>query len=184
MTIEQWGNLEGDWELWAGKAYEMAGGSPEHALVSGELHWEIRNYFRKKKGIMVVYDHDIHLDGNTVLRPDIMVLHTNYTIERKRFCGVPDLVVEVISPSTAIRDMREKYDIYEKFGVKEYWIVDPIGKWLNVYVSENLCFRSDTFLEWAGGESQYAVSNTYPELKIDLDSVFGDIFHFTHYLRK
>ena len=47
--------------------------------------------------------------------------------------GAPDLALEVLSPSTSKKDQREKFDLYERTGVREYWVADPVGKWLCVY---------------------------------------------------
>ena len=51
--------------------------------------------------------------------------------------GTPDLVVEVLSPSTAVRDRGYKFDLYERHGVREYWLVEPEGRFLEVYVLED-----------------------------------------------
>ncbi len=54
-------------------------------------------------------------------------------ITQKNISGAPDLIIEIISPSTAYYDMFDKKELYEHFGVKEYWIVDPIRQWVEVY---------------------------------------------------
>ncbi|MEI8095064.1 MAG: Uma2 family endonuclease [Spirochaetales bacterium] len=48
--------------------------------------------------------------------------------------GAPDLVVEILSPSTSRKDLHEKYALYERSGVREYWVIDPVGRWLQQYV--------------------------------------------------
>ncbi len=69
----------------------------------------------------------------TVVEPDIFVVCDQRKIE-EAFCkGAPDWVVEVLSPSTSRKDMREKFDLYEREGVREYWIVDPFSQSVHVY---------------------------------------------------
>jgi Uma2 family endonuclease len=53
---------------------------------------------------------------------------------RKRLVGAPDLIAEVLSPSTALRDRRDKFHLYEQYGVREYWIVDPRDQLVEVWV--------------------------------------------------
>jgi Uma2 family endonuclease len=83
----------------------------------------------KGKGTVIVAPFDIKLDkSRNSVQPDIIVIlksNQNQINEFGRFEGVPDLLVEVLSPSNKEYDLIKKKDLYEKFGVKEYWIVDP-----------------------------------------------------------
>ena len=174
MTVEEWEKLEGDWELIEGEPHKMASGSHHHGEVGGDLYTDISNYFRQRRNIRVIYDHDIHLDENTVLRPDIMVLDSNYRIGGNKFHGVPDLVVEVLSPSTMSRDLRDKFDIYQKFGVREYWIVHPSDKCIDLYLLEDGLFKKMLFYEYNEAKDSQIKSFIYPDLLIDPHFVFGD----------
>jgi Uma2 family endonuclease len=86
----------------------------------------------KEKGTVIVAPYDIKLDkSRNSVQPDIIVIlksNQNQINEFGRFEGVPDLLVEVLSPSNKEYDLIKKKDLYEKFGVKEYWIVDPETK--------------------------------------------------------
>ncbi len=68
------------------------------------------------------------------MQPDIFVICDRTKITEKNIQGVPDLVFEVLSPVTALKDEREKKLLYERYGVREYIIVDPIGLYLERYV--------------------------------------------------
>ncbi|MCI0712740.1 MAG: Uma2 family endonuclease [Chloroflexi bacterium] len=80
---------------------------------------------------------EVHLDDNNVFEPDVLYIQSdNLTItqlDEKRIMGAPDLVVEVLSPGTAKFDRQEKYQAYEKHGVHEYWIVDPVHEVVEVW---------------------------------------------------
>lgn len=70
---------------------------------------------------------EVYLDEHNIPQPDLVWVAENSIckIERKRLVGAPDLVVEVLSPSTAKRDKTDKFKLYEKHGTREYWLVDP-----------------------------------------------------------
>ncbi len=80
---------------------------------------------------------DVYLDDINVVQPDVMwngVDSPCVLVEDAYWRGAPDLVVEVLSPSTALRDKSTKFQLYEQFGVREYWIIDPTGQYIEVYV--------------------------------------------------
>lgn len=86
----------------------------------------------KGKGSIIVAPFDIKLDKTqNFVQPDIIVIlknNPNQVTEDGRYTGVPDLLIEVLSPSNKEYDLIKKKDLYEKFGVQEYWIVDPDTK--------------------------------------------------------
>lgn len=71
----------------------------------------------------------------TVVQPDICVICDPAKIDRRGCNGAPDLVMEILSPSTGGKDLIVKYDLYERHGVKEYWIIHPAERTLLVYKS-------------------------------------------------
>ena len=108
----------------------------EHGTVDINLVILFGNYCRKNDCGMVFGDNvDIHLpDEKNVLKPDVSVfLNFNLFKHGKNVHGVPDLVVEILSPSTAKKDFSVKKDAYERNGVKEYWIVNHVDKTVQVY---------------------------------------------------
>ena len=90
-----------------------------------------------KGGIAFVAPTEVKLDDNNVFEPDLFyILPSNISITQqddKRIIGAPNLVVEVLSPSTAKFDRQEKYQAYEQHGVDEYWIVDPVHETVEVW---------------------------------------------------
>ncbi|TAL36221.1 MAG: Uma2 family endonuclease, partial [Spirochaetes bacterium] len=69
----------------------------------------------------------------TVVQPDISVVCDAKKLDERGCLGAPDLVVEIVSPGTAAKDMREKQALYETHGVKEYWIIHPLEETLMVF---------------------------------------------------
>jgi Uma2 family endonuclease len=85
---------------------------------------------------------DVILADDTVVQPDILVILKEHARREKEsgLFGAPDLVVEILSPSTADRDLDRKMRTYASHGVPEYWIVDPIAQWIEVDVLESRAF--------------------------------------------
>ncbi|WP_457566616.1 Uma2 family endonuclease [Caldithrix abyssi] len=77
----------------------------------------------------------VDLSEKNVLQPDIIFIakERQEIVTDKNISGAPDLVVEILSPSTAYYDLFDKKELYEQFGVKEYWIVDPMRQWIEIY---------------------------------------------------
>jgi Uma2 family endonuclease len=89
------------------------------------------------KGQVIIAPFDVYLDETSnAVQPDIVVIlktNKNQPEPKGHFHGVPDLVVEVLSPGNLEHDLVKKNDLYEKFGVKEYWIIDPQTKAIIAY---------------------------------------------------
>ncbi|MCK4797753.1 MAG: Uma2 family endonuclease [Spirochaetes bacterium] len=134
------------WELIHGKAYCMSPApSRSHQDISRELLLQIGNYLSDKP--CTVYDapFDVRLpeadesdeDIETVVQPDIIVVCDEAKLDKKGCRGAPDLIIEITSPSTSKKDLKEKFFLYEKHGVKEYWIANPLEKFVMVYKLES-----------------------------------------------
>ncbi len=148
--------------------------SPLHQLISGNLYERIRS-FTKEKGMGVVFYSpiDIYLDEENVYQPDIVFVskEKNEMIKEDGVHGAPDLIIEILSPSTAYYDMRKKFRVYERSGVKEYWIVDPEMNSVEIYLNKNGHF----LLHSRGEEKGEAESSLIEGLKIMLDDIFSQI---------
>ena len=83
-------------------------------------------------------DVQLDCDDKTVVQPDVMVICDRNKYKNGRVFGAPDLIIEVLSPSTRRRDMQLKYSKYANAGVREYWIVDPVKKVVVQYDLEHL----------------------------------------------
>ena len=102
-----------------------------HQVVLNEINFEIQILLKKNKiGEVRIAPYDVHFSKRNIFQPDIIFIANEnlHKVESKGLVGVPDLVVEILSPGTAHVDMGEKRDVYEQYGVKEYFIVDPATK--------------------------------------------------------
>mgnify|MGYP002622391843 CR=1 FL=1 len=107
-----------------------------HAYIMNNIFFNIQSYLRGKKFGRVFTDNmDVHLPDGNIFRPDLFVVCDRKTLKQGRTVyGVPDFAVEILSHSSKKMDVTTKKDIYEKNGVKEYWIVNPWEKSVTVYV--------------------------------------------------
>lgn len=133
-TYEDYCAWEGRWELIDGIPFAMSPApSPNHQWVSSNIKGELRTSI-KKSGCTncKVYDFiDIKVSENTILQPDAVVVCKDIT---KPFLDFPAaLVVEILSPSTAIKDRNSKFYIYEEQKIPYFIMVDPIKKEIEVY---------------------------------------------------
>jgi Uma2 family endonuclease len=116
---------------------------PDHQDIVGNVYALLRDHARQHGGRAVVSPVDVYLsDGNRV-QPDVMWLAPDSQCARTDtdYRGAPELVAEVLSPSTATRDRTGKFDLYEQYGVLEYWIIDPRDSLVEVYTREEDAFR-------------------------------------------
>ncbi len=120
-----WPNNE-RWELINGVAYSMSPApKTAHQRLSGFIFNHIYDFLKGKKCEAFSAPFDVKLDEETVVQPDLLVVCDKDKIDEKGCNGAPDLVVEILSESTAYKDETEKRLIYEKHGVREYWIINP-----------------------------------------------------------
>nr|WP_255419869.1 Uma2 family endonuclease [Moorella sp. Hama-1] len=121
-------------------------------------------------GVVITAPFDVVLARDTVLQPDIVYLARENYHRLTNAClqGAPDLVIEVISPSTIRRDRIRKSRLYLKHSVKEYWLVDPEGGTVEIFTNTPEGWRL------AGTYSQEEILNSplLPGLAIDLTAVF------------
>ena len=121
-----------EYELINGQEYMMARPSVRHWRVASNIIGIFKNHLKGKR-CQAFGEVDVHLSEKDNVVPDAMIVCNPDIIEDDGIHGAPDLVVEVLSASTAKRDRVEKLQLYEKYGVKEYWIVNPYGKSVDVY---------------------------------------------------
>ena len=84
--------------------------------------------------------------------------------------GAPDLVIEILSPSNTIREQACKYDLYQKYGVREYWVIDPEEKTLCVYLRND---KSQLAIKDFYGASDTVKVNILDDCQIDLSPIFS-----------
>jgi Uma2 family endonuclease len=157
-TVEEWATWEGHWELINGVAYAMAPPTLEHQRVSRQLSQAIGMVLdetRRKSGngdCEVFYAPcGLFLAGSeTALEPDLMVVCDPGKKSVRGIEGPPDLVVEILSPSTAQKDLTRKRWTYEAAGVPEYLIVDSEDHWGLLLRLENGRYQEACRIEWGG----------------------------------
>lgn len=103
-----------------------------HNRIQRNLSGILWKYLRGKRCEMF-FETKVIFDEENHLIPDLLIVCDPRKIKRVCIEGVPDFVVEILSTATRRRDVGEKKRIYERFGVKEYWIIDPISKTIDVY---------------------------------------------------
>jgi len=138
VTREEYLDLEDDgflYDMIEGVLYVTPSGSYEHGGACGEFYFFLRLYLKRNNLGTITQETDVLLpDGGDVLRPDLsFILHENRKIIKVHIHGAPDLICETLSDSTAKRDLGIKAERYLSNGVKEYWIVDPRDKSMQVW---------------------------------------------------
>lgn len=165
-------------ELIMGKVFNMSPApSSQHQYITGAICSGIYQFLRNKPCKVFPAPFDVSLPdasgiSQTVVQPDITVICDPSRITEQGCNGAPDLVVEVISKSSVKKDLHEKYGIYEKAGVKEYWIVQPQDRSLIIFtLTEAGQYQPSKPLT----KGDIATSQVLPGLEIDLDELFIDV---------
>ena len=131
------------WELIDGYAYNMSPApSRRHQEISMELALQIGNFLANKPCELFYAPFDVRLpeadesdeEVHTIVQPDIVVICDEKKLDDKGARGAPDLIIEILSPATAAKDMKIKLALYERHGVKEYWIVHPTYNYIQVFM--------------------------------------------------
>lgn len=164
-------------ELIKGKLFiQSPAPAHRHQLIAGNLFRDISNHFRKHSCNSYFAPFDVRLvkerkedkDVFTVVQPDICVICDMSKMDERGYAGSPDLIIEIISPSTAKKDIDYKYKLYEENGVKEYWIVFPDSNAIDQYhLIDEKYQRKDLFVK-----GQILTSTAFPDMRINLEDVF------------
>ena len=145
-TYEDYAQLDGEqrYQVIEGELVMAPSPVTRHQFVSGELEFLIRE-FVKKHQLGKVFDPplDVILSPDNVYQPDILFIsNENMNIlAEKNVQGAPDLIVEILSPGTAVYDLGIKKEVYERSGVRELWIVDPETESVLLYQNGNKGFE-------------------------------------------
>jgi Uma2 family endonuclease len=149
-------------ELIDGELIEMPSPKPQHQILALNLVALLLPL--SKPGQLLFAPMDVYLDELNVVQPDLMWIAPDSAcvIGDKHLTGAPDLVIEILSPGSSTRDRREKFELYQRFGVREYWLVDPGEAHIEVYA------RKDGSLQrvgvFIGGES---IASMIGEVRLD-----------------
>jgi len=129
------------WELIDGMAWSMSPAPKRrHQSLAGTIFSDLANFLRAKPCKVYISPFDVLLpdgeepddDVDSVVQPDVVVFCDRSKLTEAGARGAPDLVVEILSPSTSKKDQHEKLSLYERHGVREYWVVDPGNRSIRV----------------------------------------------------
>jgi len=145
-----WPNDE-RWEIIEGVAYNMTPAPRvRHQRISRNIEVILVSEIRSKKKECELFDAptDVVFDQYNVVQPDVFVICDNSKITEDNIQGAPDLIIEVTSPSTSIKDKREKKQLYERFGVKEYIIIHPEDELVERFNLEHEKYSAPEVFNW------------------------------------
>ncbi|MDR2134319.1 MAG: Uma2 family endonuclease [Treponema sp.] len=168
-------------EIIDGRVYMMSAPSVAHQAISRELLGQFWTFLKGKPCQVFAAPFDVRLfpkeDGSddTVVQPDLLVICDRSKIADGRACrGAPDLVIEILSPSNTDIPLLSKFTKYLKAGVREYWIVDPKEKDIQVHILEPADEKSpERFISTAHNGIETLKVSALPGLNIDFNSVWS-----------
>jgi Uma2 family endonuclease len=175
----EWDNGE-RWEIIEGVPYNMTPAPGRiHQEISVEIIRQISNYLIEKKCKVYAAPFDVRLtEKNTgddnilnVVQPDVAIVCDESKLDEKGCKGSPDLIIEIVSPSNASMDYITKFKLYEKFKVKEFWIVDPTDKIVQIYELKKKEYGKPRVYS----ENDKAQVGIFKDFSIDLKIVFQEL---------
>lgn len=150
-----------------------------HQGISMELSSQLHAYLKGKKCKVYAAPFDVRLfevdgdrpeDVDTVVEPDITVVCDPAKLDERGCKGAPDMVVEILSPSTQRHDRFTKFSLYQRAGVREYWIVDPDIRIVQSFVLEDGRYSVKEF----GAAGDKIKVNVLEDCVIDLSEIFSE----------
>ncbi|WP_139489202.1 Uma2 family endonuclease [Brevibacillus dissolubilis] len=178
---KQWDDSQ-RWEIIGGTLYNMTPApSRRHQVIIRNMLLQMGNYLVGKKCQVFQSPFDVRLfedkqtdddQINTVVQPDLLIVCDPSKLDDAGCKGAPDLIVEVLSPSTSVKDKTTKKFLYEQSGVREYWIVDPANNYVEVYLldRERRVYQTPVIYP-SNGLVQVSI---FDDLQVDLTRVFTE----------
>lgn len=166
-------------ELIKGKIFEMSAPSRVHQKISGIIYLAIGNYLKGKKCDVYAAPFDVRLprkskddkDIITVVQPDLCVICDKSILDAKGCLGAPDIVVEILSPSNNVTELKNKYEIYQEAAIKEYWVVSPQDKTFLIYTLQNGAYQPSRLM--VAGD--IVTSSVLEGFSLDLKEMFDNL---------
>ena len=172
-----------DYANWDTKdRYELIDGVPyamspaptwRHQDVSGNLYRQLSNFLHGKPCKVFAAPFDVRLNADsgddTVIQPDIVIICDRSKLIGTGCVGTPDMAIEILSPSTASHDKLRKFNKYLQAGIREYWIVDPDSKTIQVFVLENKRYYGIAY-----GETDTVPVHVLEGCEVSLSDVFAE----------
>jgi Uma2 family endonuclease len=156
--------------------------SMEHQRNLGELYLVLANYLKKKKCKVFLAPFDVRLPKSksevvdkqiyTVVQPDLCIICDLPKIDTRGCLGAPDMIIEIVSSSNSKHDVEDKFELYQKHGILEYWIVFPYEKTINVFLLGSA--GKYEFKGMFAENSKVPVNIFSGDLMIDLAEIFKE----------
>jgi len=156
-------------ELIDGQIYMMSAPSSRHQAVSGNLYFQLRSHLRGKKCRVFYSPFAVRLNEDSEVQPDLVVICDPKKITPRGCSGVPDLIIEILSPATARHDRHTKFMLYLEAGVPEYWIVDPENNAITAYRLTDNGYNATVFTD-----TDTATIAALPDFEMNLSAVFEE----------
>lgn len=180
LTVAEFHQMEFDnndtylYELLDGELVKKKAPSPRHQLILADLYDQVKAFVRQQlqPGKVLFAPVDVFLDENSAPQPDLVYLAPDKLslLTNDGIVGSPMLVIEVISPSSIYRDRVTKKGLYERFGIQEYWLVDPADNFIEIY---GLTEGQYKLLSAASVEEGQLLSGVLPGFVPDLTALFS-----------
>ncbi len=163
------------WELIDGVPYNMSPApTRRHQEVVGEIFRQFANQLEDRRCRVYVAPFDVRMGDpdasdaeiTTVVQPDVSVFCDPAKLDERGAKAAPDLVVEVLSPSTAPKDLTVKRELYARYGVREYWVLEPLDRVLMIWRYEKAGFGAPEIMALEG-----VASSKIAALHLDLDQL-------------
>ncbi len=162
------------YQLIQGELVMTPSATPYHQIILQRLLVHLTAFVRQLQcGEVIVSPIDVYFNEREVYQPDIIFIHKERLniIGKKKIEGPPDLVMEILSPSTGYYDLTHKKSVYESSGVQEYWVIDPEEKFVEVFALHDGRFRESG--RWKGDGT--AASTLLPGFQTGLATLFKPI---------
>ncbi|RXI96438.1 Uma2 family endonuclease [Anaerobacillus alkaliphilus] len=179
ISIEKFFEMRSDTEFLLeyidGIVYMSPSSSTKHQRVSSSLQLKLGNFLESGPCEVFVAPYDIELkkdsiEGCKIVIPDLSIICNKDGFTETRYQGVPNLIVEILSPSNQSHDLITKLNLYMKYGVSEYWIVNPMLDSITVYVLNKEGMYEQFGVKTGKGK---VTSSVLSGFAVDLESVFG-----------
>lgn len=155
------------YELIAGKLRDMSPApNLQHSEIAQLLYEKIRSYLERSQ--VKIAPVDLKLDEENIVQPDLMVILSGTKTTGQYIDVIPDLVIEIASPGSPVYDYTHKYFLYERFGVREYWIVNPMENTVDVFRLGKTGFE----LILSATKEGIARSEVVAGFEVDLNEIF------------
>jgi Uma2 family endonuclease len=174
-TYQRYLEIDDDerYEILDGELLMTPAPGTRHQFIAGKLYRTVAQFAEDRKlGAVLPAPTDVVLDEDEVVQPDLLYIRSERVEEvvgERAVNGAPDLVVEVLSPSSLDRDRHRKLEIYRRYGVREYWIVDPANRAIEVLVLEAGEYGLASF----AAETGAVASTVMPGLAVAVAEVFA-----------